>query len=278
MRDRYTKLLCGLLKGGGSLSELIKVEIKDKHVAILTLNRPEAANAMSKSLLEKLNEQITKINQMNDIYCVILTGTGEKAFCAGADLKERKGMTEDQVIDMVRYIGDTVTNIENMKMPVIAAINGVAFGGGLELALACDFRIAVEDAKLGLTETSLAIIPGAGGTQRLPRLIGLGQAKRMIFTAKPVSADQALSIGLVDQTVGRNDLLDEAITIAKTIASNGPVALKQAKIAINRGIQMSITSGLELEHKCYLETIPTADRLEGLMAFQEKRKPEYKGK
>lgn len=186
-------------------------------------------------------------------------------------------MSEDEVMKAVRYIGETVTAIEGMNMPVIAAINGAAYGGGLELALSCDIRIAAQNIKLGLTETSLAIIPGAGGTQRLPRLIGTGHAKRLIFTAKPIDASEAISIGLVEQTAEQADLLTDALVLAKTIASNGPIALKQAKIAINNGTQTDIKEGLDIERACYAETIPTVDRVEGLQAFKEKRKPLYKG-
>ncbi|OZU90202.1 enoyl-CoA hydratase [Virgibacillus indicus] len=257
---------------------LVKLEIMDEHIAIISLNRPGAANAMSNNLLVELNEIIKKVDQDSSVYCTIITGNSEKAFCAGADLKERKGMSEKQVIKAVRYIGDTVTAVENMRMPVIAALNGVAFGGGLELALACDIRIAAKHAKLGLTETSLAIIPGAGGTQRLTRLIGLGQAKRMIYTAKPVHAEDAFRIGLVEQLADSNNLMDEVLKMAIMITGNGPVSLQQAKTAINKGIQTDIATGLAIEHLCYKETIPTSDRLEGLQAFKEKRKPVYTGK
>ncbi|WP_249869636.1 enoyl-CoA hydratase [Oceanobacillus saliphilus] len=260
------------------MTEQITLDIKDEHIAIITLNRPEAANALSKTMLDELNEVIRKINGDSSLYCTIITAAGKKVFCAGADLKERRGMSEQQVIDTVRYIGETMTAIEEMKMPVIAAINGSAFGGGLELALACDLRIAAEDVKLGLTEASLAIIPGAGGTQRLPRLIGLGHAKRLIFTAKPIHSQEALSIGLVEQSVDGDDLQAEAYYLAKTIAANGPIALMQAKKAINAGMLTDLSTGLELEHLHYKETLPTSDRIEGLQAFKEKRKPVYKGK
>ncbi|MBP2077774.1 enoyl-CoA hydratase [Oceanobacillus polygoni] len=259
------------------MSDLITINIHEDHVAVLTLNRPEAANALSKALLDELNEAVIEINQNKSIYCTVITGAGKKAFCAGADLKERKGMSEEEVMKAVRYIGETVTAIEEMNMPVIAAINGAAYGGGLELALACDIRIAAQDVKLGLTETSLAIIPGAGGTQRLPRLVGLGHAKRLIFTAKPIGVSEALSIGLIEETADQPDLLAEALDMAKTIACNGPIALKQAKIAINNGMQTDIKQGVDIERACYLETIPTKDRLEGLHAFKEKRKPVYEG-
>jgi len=257
---------------------LINVKTVENHIAVITLNRPEARNALSKALLSELYTVIEQINSDSSIYCTIFTGSGTKAFCAGADLKERKGMPDDEVIGCVEQIGDVVTAIENMKMPVIGLMNGAAFGGGLELALGCDIRIAASHAKMGLTETSLAIIPGAGGTQRLPRLIGMGKAKKMIFSGKPISAEHAEDIGLVEQTVEGDNLMEEGLELARMIASNGPVALKQAKTAINHGTEMDIHNALILERQCYKETIPTYDRQEGLIAFQEKRKPVYNGK
>lgn len=259
------------------MTELIDYKKKNDHIGLVTLNRPDAANAMSKSLLGELRETIHEINDDPSVYCVVITGAGEKAFCAGADLKERKGMSEAQVVETVKFIGDTVTLVENIKVPVIAAINGAAFGGGLELALACDIRIAAKNAKMGLTETSLAIIPGAGGTQRLPRLIGLGQAKKLIYTASPISAEEALSIGLVEEIAENEPVMEIALQIAEKVAGNGPIALKQAKTAIHHGMQTDISTGLHIEHLAYKETIPTKDRLEGLQAFREKRKPVYTG-
>jgi methylglutaconyl-CoA hydratase len=257
---------------------LVDLKIIDGNVALVTLNRPEAANAMSTALLDDLNSTVQEINSNKQINCVIITGQGDKAFCAGADLKERRGMNDDQVVDAVRYIGKTVRAVESIKVPVIVAINGVAFGGGLELALACDIRIAADSAKMGLTETSLAIIPGAGGTQRLPRLIGIGRAKQLIFSAKAISAVDALSIGLVEEIKPKEELLNYVIDVAKSIAKNGPIALRQAKAAINQGTQADLSTGLEIEHLCYKETIKTNDRLEGLEAFREKRTPVYQGK
>ncbi|RKQ37588.1 enoyl-CoA hydratase [Oceanobacillus halophilus] len=256
---------------------MIDLNILEEHIAIVSLNRPEAANAMSKPFLHIFNETIDKLAKNPSIYCTIITGAGEKAFCAGADLKERKGMSDQQVVEAVNYIGETITSVEKLPMPVIAALNGGAFGGGLELAIACDIRIAASHIKLGLTETSLAIIPGAGGTQRLPRLIGLGQAKRMIYTGKTITAEEALSIGLVEEIADGKEVLEKAILLARSIACNGPIALKQAKLAINRGIETDITTGLTIEHLAYKETIPTKDRVEGLQAFREKRKPIYIG-
>ncbi|MFD2209150.1 enoyl-CoA hydratase-related protein [Virgibacillus halophilus] len=260
------------------MPELVELHIRDTHIAEIVLNRPEAANAMSRALLDELNKTIEAVNMDKNVYCTVIHGAGGKAFCAGADLKERKNMTPEQVVEAVTYIGQTITNIENMQVPVIAAINGAAYGGGLELALACDIRIAALESKMGLTETSLAIIPGAGGTQRLPRLIGVGSAKQLIFTAKPIHAETALNIGLVQEITEGNALLKRALDLAGDIAGNGPLALIQAKAAINQGVQTDLIHGLQIEHDCYQQTIATSDRLEGLAAFQEKRKPVYEGK
>lgn len=257
--------------------QFVNYETVDENIVVVTLNRPEAANALSLALLTELEKCIQKIKASGKIRCVIITGSGEKAFCAGADLKERKIMNEEEVVAAVQKIGSVCDSIEKIDVPVIAAINGVSFGGGLELALACDLRIAANHVKLGLTETSLAIIPGAGGTQRLPRLIGIGQAKLLIYTAKIISADDALAIGLIERSVAASFLQDEAISIARKITNNGPIAVKQAKKAINQGVNLPLDKAIQLEHESYLKVIPTKDRKEGLLAFQEKRKPDYHG-
>lgn len=258
------------------MGRFVELEVIDS-IAIVKLNRREAANAMSYALLEDLRTTIETVEHKGSITCTIITGSGEKAFCAGADLKERAGMNEQEVIAAVAFIRETVTMVENMSMPVIAALNGVAFGGGLELALACDIRIAANHSQLGLTETSLAIIPGAGGTQRLPRLIGIGQAKRLIYSAARITAKKALAIGLVEEAVEAKDLMETACKLAEMIAKNGPIALKQAKIAINKGVETDLATGLIIEQLAYQQTIPTNDRLEGLRAFREKRTPNYQG-
>lgn len=246
-------------------------------VAILTLNRPEAMNACNRELLAELRQALDDLRFDSEVRALIVTGAGEKAFCAGADLKERAGMTPVEVKRFIVTIRDTFTLIEAMGKPVIAAINGVALGGGTELALACDIRIAANTAVMGLTETSLGIIPGAGGTQRLPRLVGKGKAKELIFTARRVPADEALSIGLVEQVVPAAQLMETALQMAERIAENGPIAVEQAKYAINAGMETDLATGLLLESRCYDVIIPTQDRLEGLAAFREKRKPQYRG-
>lgn len=261
------------------MSNLVNLDMTTyEHIAIVSLNRPDAANAMSSQLLSELQEAVEDIENNDTIFCTILTAAGDRAFCAGADLKERRGLNERQVLQAVRKIGDTVLKVEHMSMPVIAAINGVAFGGGLELALGCDLRIASENVQLGLTETSLAIIPGAGGTQRLPRLIGIGQAKKLIYTSKRLTADEAQEYGIVEDVVPAGEVLEHAVSLAGEIVKNGPIALKQAKTAINRGTEVDLATGLEIEHLSYQGTLRTEDRLEGLQAFKEKRRPVYRGK
>ncbi|MBU1162372.1 MAG: enoyl-CoA hydratase/isomerase family protein [Proteobacteria bacterium] len=256
---------------------VLLVEERDG-IAILTLNRAEVMNSFNFALLQALKEQIEALKFNNNIRVVIITGSGQKAFCAGADLKERTTYSEIQVKTFIFTIRNLFTSIENLNKPVIAAINGVALGGGTELALACDIRISSMNALMGLTETRLAIIPGAGGTQRLPRLIGRGKAKELIFTGRRVDAQEALQIGLVNQICEQESLLDECLKMAAMICEAGPIAIEQAKYAINYGLETDLHTGLGIESNAYWVTIPTEDRLEGLAAFQEKRKPVYKGK
>ena len=246
-------------------------------VALLTLNRPKAMNSLNFKLLYAIKEQIEMLRNNPDIRVVIITGAGQKAFCSGADLKERITLTELQVKEFIYTIRNLFTYIENLNKPVIAGINGVALGGGTELSLASDIRIASTNATMGLTEVRLAVIPGAGGTQRLPRLIGRGKAKELIFTGRRVDAKEALEIGMVNKICKPDALIDECKKMANMICETGPIALEQAKFAINHGIETDINTGLAIESHAYWVTIPTKDRLEGLAAFREKRKPVYKG-
>ncbi|WP_050614921.1 enoyl-CoA hydratase [Bacillus testis] len=246
-------------------------------IVTLTLNRPSQANALSRELLTELSEAAEDYMFDRSVRCMIITAAGDRIFSAGADLKERKGMDEPTVRRTVSLIGNTFKKIEQLPFPVIAALNGSAFGGGLELALACDLRVASRSGTYGLTETSLAIIPGAGGTQRLPRLIGAARAKELIFTAKRLEAQEAFEYGLFNQVASAEAVYKEAQALAEAIASNGPIAVRQAKRAIEAGLQGDLPAGLKIEELCYASTIPTRDRLEGLQAFAEKRKPVYKG-
>jgi enoyl-CoA hydratase/carnithine racemase len=259
------------------MEQPVVLEERRDQAVVLTLNRPEAMNSFNFAMLRGLRDKVEAIQYDPEARVVIITGAG-KAFCAGADLKERATLSETQVKEFIYIIRNLFTFIESLRLPVIAAVNGVALGGGTELALACDLRIASSSAFLGLTETRLAIIPGAGGTQRLPRLVGRGKAKELIFTGRRVDAAEALQIGLVNQVSTPGGLLDDALAMAGMICETGPIAIQQAKYAINHGLETDLHTGLAIESNAYWITIPTEDRLEGLTAFREKRKPVYKGK
>jgi len=253
--------------------------IKEQHQAvILTLNRPKVMNCLNFDLLFTLRDVIDELQYRTGIRAVIITGSGEKSFCAGADLKERASLTPDEVKKYILTIRNLLTGIQQLPIPVICAVNGIALGGGTEIALASDIRIASDNATMGLTETRLAIIPGAGGTQRLPRIVGVAKAKEMIFTGKRIGAAEALDIGLVNQVTAPADLMAACMEMASAIAETGPVAVEMAKYAIDKGIETDLATGLAIESNAYRVTIPTEDRIEGLTAFREKRKPVYKGK
>ena len=257
--------------------DLLLTEEKNQAV-ILTMNRPEVMNCLNFDLLYAMRDTIDSLQYRTDIRTVIITGKGDKSFCAGADLKERATLTPDEVKKFILTIRNLLTSIQNLPMPVISAVNGVALGGGTEVALASDIRIASETASMGLTETRLAIIPGGGGTQRLPRIIGVAKAKELIFTGRRVDAKEALAIGLVNKVTSPETLLAECLKMADMIAETGPIAVEMAKYAIDKGIETDLATGLAIESNAYRVTIPTEDRVEGLTAFREKRKPQYKGK
>jgi len=260
------------------MSEDVLLVKEEGGVVTLTLNRPEVMNSLSFPLLFALRDIIESLRFRRDVRVVIVTGSGEKAFCSGADLKERTSLSPEKVKEYIFTIRNLFTSISELNQPVIAAVNGIALGGGTELALASDIRVASKNASMGLTETRLAIIPGAGGTQRLPRLVGRGKAKELIFTGRRVDADEALRIGLVNQVCEPPALLEECRKLAAMICETGPIAIEQAKYAINHGIETDLATGLAIESNAYWVCIPTEDRLEGLAAFREKRKPVYKGK
>ena len=264
------------------MDNILLQERTEEGILILTLNRPEAMNCFNFDLLAALSETVREANFDTSLRCIVITGRSaddpkKVSFSTGADLKERRTLTPDQVRRFIFTIRDTFTAVEQVRVPVIAAINGFAFGGGLELALACDLRIAASNAVMGLTETSLAIIPGAGGSQRLPRIVGIARAKELIFTARRIDAATALGMGLVNRVVEPPELMPAALKLAREIAKNGPIGVAQAKFAINYGMEASLGVALPLESKAYEVTIPTKDRLEALAAFAEKRKPVFKG-
>jgi methylglutaconyl-CoA hydratase len=249
---------------------------RDGHVAEVVLHNPERYNALSRQVVEELKETAASLATDADVRAVIIHGGEAKAFCSGADLKERQGMPDAQVYEMVHLLRETVTLYERLPMAVIAAIHGMAFGGGCELALAADIRLMSDDAQIGLTEVSWAIIPGAGGCIRLPQLVGPAMAKELIFTARKLTAAEAKEIGLVNRVVARDELLPAAREMAERIAAQGPLAVRAAKRAINGGLALG--TGLALEWEAYQSILPTEDRQEGLRAFAEKRPPVYRGR
>lgn len=244
----------------------------------LTIQREEVLNCLSFPTLLRMRTLLEELREDLSIRCILFTGAGQKAFCAGADLKERRTMPDERVPRFVRNIRALMDDVEAMPQPTIAVIGGFAFGGGMELALSCDLRVAAPHAKLGLTEVSLAIIPGAGGTQRLPRLIGKARAKELILTGRRFDAEEAERMGLVNSIAPEGKLFEHASELARAIAANGPIAVRAAKAAIDVGCEMPTSKGLEHEARCYERVLGTEDRLEALAAFTEKRKPVFQGR
>ena len=259
--------------------ETLLYEVHDG-VAIVTLNRPDRMNTLGGSMKPDLQAVFTDLARDDPaVWAVVLTGSGERAFCAGADIKERAGsqlpLPEYHLKQKATH--DLFRAIETFEKPVIAAINGVALGGGLELALCADIRIAASHAKLGLPEAKIGALPAAGGTQRLPRLVGVGWAKQLMFTCDHITAEQAMAIGLVTQVTAPDQLLPTALAMAARIAANAPLSVRFIKQAIDRGLQVGIEAGLEYERYAAAIVVSSADRTEGMRAFVEKRRPEFKG-
>jgi enoyl-CoA hydratase/3-hydroxyacyl-CoA dehydrogenase len=253
----------------------IKLEIKDA-IATITMCRPEAMNALNKKVLGELKEVIAQIRGDPNIRAVIITGEGP-AFVAGADIKTMLAADLSEAEKFTRFGQGVMDDIEKLNKPVIAAVNGFALGGGLELALACDIRLASTEARMGFPEVGLGIFPGFGGTQRATRLIGKGHASELIFTGKHISADDALGIGLVNRVVPPNQLMNDARALAGRITSQGPVAISQAKTAINQALQTGLDDGLSFELEAVMKTFDTEDQKEGMTAFLERRKPKFRG-
>jgi len=257
------------------------LEEENHGIVVFGLNRPKAMNALSKNLCANLISAIDAVKFDKSVRVLIIRSHAKGAFCAGADLKERAKMTPAEVGPFVAKGREIIGAWANLPMPVIAAVDGVALGGGLEMALACDLRVASSDARLGLTETRLAIIPGGGGTQRLPRVVGVAKARELIYTARILKGKEALDIGLVNHCVDQNDAGDAAyqrsLALAQEILPNGPIGVAMAKMAINKGTEVDLASGLSFEEAAYAQVIPTKDRIEALTAFREKRKPVFKG-
>jgi enoyl-CoA hydratase/carnithine racemase len=246
-------------------------------IELWTIDGEERRNAISMAMLRELGEHLARAGADRALRCVVVTGAGDKAFCAGADLKERARMSAEDVHAFHDGLRRALRGIEQAPQPFVAALNGAALGGGLELALACDLRVAADGVQLGLPEVSLGIIPGGGGTQRLARLVGVARAKDLVLTARRISAAEALAMGLVTQVAPRTRLLDEAVALAERIARNAPVSLRQAKRAIDGGLHLPLEEALELENQLYQDCLGTKDRLEALRAFAEKRPPVFTG-
>jgi len=246
-------------------------------VATLTLNRPDVHNAMNERMRTELVDCFGAAAGSEDVRVVVVTGAGGRAFSAGADIREFVAPQVPVKFRESRRRVDFRQAMDRCPQPIIAAIRGYAFGGGLELALACDIRIAGDDARLGLTEVDLAIIPGGGGTQRLPRLVGRGKALEMILTGARIDAREALRIGLVDRVVPAAELTASALELARTLAAKAPVALRYAKEAVVKGLELPLADGLRLENDLATLLRTTEDRIEGAKAFLEKRKPRFTG-
>lgn len=256
--------------------ENIKFEIKD-NIAYITVNRPKALNALNMDTLNELSEAMDEVQNNFDIKVAIVTGEG-RSFVAGADIAQMKDLNTVDGRDMTILGQRVFDKIEGIDKPVIAAVNGFALGGGCELSMSCDIRIASEKAKFGQPEVNLGIIPGYGGTQRLPRLVGKGMAKYLIYTGEMINAEEALRIGLVQKVVSPEELMDKAIEIAKVIIGKAPIAVKMAKHAINNGLNVDLHSGVAYEAEAYTTTFGTEDRVEGMTAFVDKRKVKFKNR
>ncbi len=258
------------------VSEVVKLEREDD-IAIITLNRPPF-NPLSSRVFSDLNKALAEIEADSSFKSVIITGSGEKAFAAGADVNEVAANTSVAQHDFLKLILSVFNRLENLEKPTIAAVNGLALGGGCELTLACDFRIAAENAKFGQPEINIGVIPGGGGTQRLPRLIGLTRAKEMLFLGEVIDAVTAEKYGLVNKVVPKDQLLNEAKKYARKIASKPPVTMKVLKKTVNAGQNIDLPSALNLEIDSFIVAFSSDDRVEGIKAMLEKRKPNFQGK
>ena len=259
--------------------ETARVEDKGDGLVLLTLNRPQAANAMNTRMGRDLLDFFETVNADPLQYrCVVMTGAGDKAFCAGGDLKERHGMSDAEWQAQHLLFERMIRAFLACPAPVLGAINGAAYAGGCELALCCDFIYAAETARFALTEVTLGIMPGAGGTQNLPRAVGERRAKEIILTGNPFSAQEAYAWGMVNRLCAPAKLLDETLATARRITDNAPISVRQVKHAIHHGLQMDLGSAMMFEIEAYNRMVPTEDRREGIASFNEKRKPRFKGR
>jgi enoyl-CoA hydratase len=258
--------------------EFISYEREPNNIGILKINRPNVLNALNWDTLGELREFLEDVMPKEELKALIITGAGDKAFVAGADIAQMNEMKERDFQDYVDYAHRVYELIENEPCPSIAAINGYALGGGCELALACDIRIASEKARLGFPEVKLGIFPGWGGTQRVTRVLGLGKTKELVFTGEMVNAEEALRIGLVERVVPHGEIMNEAKKLAGEIAKRGPIAVRLSKTAINAGSEMDLQKALLLEKTLVSLCFDSQDRIEGMKAFLEKREPTFTGR
>ncbi len=259
--------------------ETARVDDHGDGLVLLTLNRPQSANAMNTQMGRDLLDFFDAVNADPLPYrCIVVTGAGDKAFCAGGDLKERQGMSDDAWQVQHLLFERMIRAFISCPIPVIGAINGAAYAGGCEMALCCDFVYAAETARFALTEVTLGIMPGAGGTQNLPRAVGERRAKEIILTGRPFSAQDAYQWGMVNRLCAPDRLLDETIETARRIADNAPISVRQAKHSIHFGLQTDLATGMMFEIEAYSRMVPTEDRREGITSFNEKRKPRFKGR
>jgi enoyl-CoA hydratase/carnithine racemase len=259
------------------MSPTILVE-RDGHLTHLILNRPEVLNAIDNTLATELTAACEALAEDRDVWAVILRGNGERAFSAGADLKARRNFTPEDWTHQRALLREMFKKLRDLPQPMIAAVHGYALGGGTELAMLADFAIAADDAVFGLTEVSLGIIPGGGGTQNLPRIIGRNRAKELIYTARRIPAAEAHRLGLVNHVVPRAELLEKATQLAHEIMKNSPFAIRQVKWAVDHGADQEFEDGLEREHEAYMRAIESEDRREGIAAFNERRPPRFTGR
>jgi enoyl-CoA hydratase len=259
--------------------DTVQVTESQPHTLLVTLSRPEAANAMNTQMGLDLLALFDSINAAPGRQrCIVLTGAGPRAFCAGGDLKERNGMTDQQWQDQHLIFERAIRAIIHCPVPIIAAVNGAAYAGGMEIALCADFIYAAEHARFALTEVTLGIMPGAGGTQTLPRAVGTRRAKEILLTGKPFTAQQAFEWGMVNRICKSETLVAEALETAGAIAGNAPISTRQIKQSVNYGLNMDLASGMMFEIEAYNRMVPTEDRREGIRAFNEKRKPNFQGR
>ena len=259
--------------------ETLLIDSPEPQLLRVVLNRPDAANALNTQMgCDLLDVFSSIVLDAGDTRCIVLTGVGGKAFCAGGDLKERNGMTDDAWRSQHAIFEQAFYAIMDCPVPVIAAVNGAAYGGGCEMALACDFAYAVPGARFALTEVTLGIMPGCGGTQNLPRAAGLRRAKEVLLTGTPFTAQDALDWGVINRICEPAALMPSAIDTARRISANAPLAVRQAKRSMNAGIETDLKSGLAFEVEAYNRLVPTEDRAEGMRSFNEKRKPKFSGR